>query len=289
MLKDMKDRVAVVTGGASGIGLGMARAFAAEGMRVVVADIEEEAREGAVAGLRDAGAEVLGVACDVADRKSVEAVRDAALSAFGGVHVVCNNAGVAGGNPAPTWASPQEDWDWVLGVNLMGVVYGEQTFVPIMLEQGQGGHVVNTASLAGLINGGGIYGVSKQAVVGLSESLWRELEETGSGVGASVLCPGWVRTRIFESERNRPEAPRDEVEIPPEVAARVELLKGVLANGEDPDNVGKQVAEAVKNDTFYILTHPNWNNVIEHRFQNILQQRPPTFVAPEGEEGIFGD
>ncbi len=289
MLKELKDRVAVVTGGGSGIGLGMARAFAAEGMRVVIADIEDEPREAAVKGLNEGGAEAIGVACDVAKRESVEAVREAALSAFGAVHVVCNNAGVGGGQPVPIWAAPQEDWDWVLGVNLMGVVYGVQTFVPVMLEQGEGGHVVNTASVAGLMNGMGIYGVSKQGVVGLSEALWRDLEQTNSGVGVSVLCPGWVRTRIMEAERNRPEAPRDDVELPPDVAARAEFVKGLIANGLDPDVVGRQVADAIKEDTFYILTHPDWNNVIQHRFENILGARPPTTILPEGSLGLFGD
>ncbi len=289
MLRELKGRVAVVTGGGSGIGNGMARVFAAEGMRVVVADIEGEAREGAVKALTDSGAEAIGVQCDVADRASVEAMRDAALSAFGAVHVVCNNAGVAGGQPVPIWSAPQTDWDWVLGVNLMGVVYGVQTFVPVMLEQGEGGHVVNTASLAGLINGTGIYGVSKQAVVGLTESLWRELDATDSGVGASVLCPGWVRTRIMESERNRREAPRDDIEIPEDFAARAALVKGLIDNGLEPDEVGKQVADAIRNDTFYILTHPHWNNVIQHRFENILEGRAPTLVAPEGESDLFGD
>ena len=216
-MKELKDRVAVVTGGASGIGNGMARAFAAEGMKVVIADIEEEARDAAVSELTQQGAEAIGVQCDVSDRASVEALRDAALSAFGAAHVICNNAGVAGGSPGPIWASPQDDWDWVLGINLMGVVYGVQAFVPLFLEQGEEGHVVNTASLAGLIHGGGIYGVSKQAVVGLSEGLWRDLKASGSSVGASVLCPGWVSTRIMESERNRPESPRPSEEIPAEV------------------------------------------------------------------------
>lgn len=289
MLQELQNRVAVVTGAGSGIGLGMARAFAAEGMRVVVADIEDAPREAAVKALAESGAQAIGVHCDVAERASVEAVRDAALSAFGAVHVVCNNAGVAGGQPAPIWAAPQEDWDWVLGVNLMGVVYGVQTFVPVMLEQGEGGHVVNTASLAGLINGAGIYGVSKQACVGLTESLWRELQETGSGVGASVLCPGWVRTRIMESDRNRKEAPRESAEIPADVAARAEIVKGLIQAGQDPDDVGRTVARAIQDDTFYILTHPHWNNVIQHRFENILEGRAPTMVAPDGESGLFDE
>lgn len=286
-MKELSGRVAIVTGGASGIGKGMTRAFAAEGMKIVVADIEAEAREQAVKDLTSDGAEAIGVECDVANRKSVETVRDAALSAFGAVHVICNNAGVAGGQPGPIWSSPQDDWDWVLGVNLMGVVYGIQTFVPLMIEQGEGGHVVNTASLAGLMEGTGIYGVSKQACVGLTESLWRDLKASGSGVSASVLCPAWVNTRIMESERNRPEAPRAEVEIPAEALAIRDMVKGFLSKGLDPDDVGRQVARSIKDETFYILTHPSWNNIIRNRMENILGGRDPVGVAPEGGELPF--
>jgi NAD(P)-dependent dehydrogenase (short-subunit alcohol dehydrogenase family) len=281
-VKELKGRVAVVTGGASGIGQGMARALAAEGMKIVVADIEAEARDRAVEDLMEHGAEAIGVECDVAQKASLEAVREAALSAFGAVHVVCNNAGVAGGQPGPIWAAPQDDWDWVLGVNLLGVVHGIQTFVPLLIEQGEGGHIVNTASLAGLIEGTGIYGVSKQACVGLSETLWRDLEATKSGVSASVLCPGWVNTRIMESERNRPEAPRPEVEIPAEALAMRNLVKSFLEKGLDPLDVGRRVAQAIQDKTFYILTHPSWNNMIRNRMENILASRDPVPVPPEG-------
>lgn len=282
-VKKLNGRVAVVTGGASGIGQGMTRAFAAEGMKIVIADIEAEARDKAASELASDGAEVIAVECDVSDRASLETVREEALSAFGAVHVVCNNAGVAGGQPGPIWAAPQSDWDWVLGVNLMGVVYGVQTFAPLLIEQGEGGHIVNTASLAGLMEGAGIYGVSKQAVVGLTESLWRDLAATNSGVSASVLCPAWVRTRIMESERNRPEAPRPDEEIPPEAQALREVVRGLIEkDGLDPVQVGRQVAQSIKDDTFYILTHPGWNNIIRNRMENILSGRDPVTVPPEG-------
>ena len=280
-MKELKDRVAVVTGGASGIGKGMTRAFAAEGMKIVIADIEAEARDRAVLDLTKEGAEAIGVECDVSSPAAVEAVRDAALSAFGAVHVVCNNAGVAGGQPGPIWTAPQEDWDWVLGVNLMGVIHGIQTFVPLLIEQGEGGHIVNTASLAGLMEGAGIYGVSKQACVGLSETLWRDLRSTESGVSASVLCPAWVNTRIMESERNRPETPRPESEVPAEAQAIRNMVEGFIKEGLDPDDVGRRVARAIQDDTFYILTHPGWNNIIRSRMENILNGRDPVSVPPD--------
>jgi NAD(P)-dependent dehydrogenase (short-subunit alcohol dehydrogenase family) len=262
----------------------MARAFAAEGMKIVIADIEEGPREAAVAGLTDGGAEAIGVACDVSDRASVEAMRDAALSAFGAAHVVCNNAGVAGGTPGPIWASPQEDWDWVMGVNLQGVVNGVQSFVPLFLEQGDGGHVVNTASLAGLMEGAGIYGVSKQAVVALSESLWRDLKATDPSVGASVLCPAWVRTRIMESDRNRPESPRPADDIPAEAQMMRSMVEGFIQRGLEPDEVGRQVVQAIRDESFYILTHPSWNNIIQNRMENILMGRDPVSVPPNDGE-----
>ena len=283
-MKDLENRVAVVTGGASGIGLGMARAFAAEGMRVVVADIESDARDAAVGQLTDAGAEAIGIPCDVGDEDAVRALRDETLARFGAVHVLCNNAGVAGGAPGPLWAAPQDDWDWVMGVNVQGVIHGIRHFVPVLLEQGEGGHVVNTASMAGLIQGGGIYGVSKQACVALSEGLWRDLQAVDPRVGVSVLCPGWVRTRIMESERNRPEAPRSPEDLPDEVRVMRDLVAGLIERGLDPLEVGRQVVAAIREGRFYILTHPGWNNMIRHRFECILEGRPPTPVAPEDGE-----
>ncbi len=280
-MKEFQGRVAVVTGGASGIGLGMCRAFAAEGMKVVVADIETEARDAAVASLRESGAEAIGVRCDVSDDASVEALRDEALQAFGAAHVLCNNAGVGGATVAPIWAQPPDEWDWVLGVNLQGVISGIRHFVPLFLEQEAGGHVVNTASIAGLMEGAGIYGVSKQAVVGLSEGLYRDLGMTGKPVGVSVLCPGWVATRIMESERNRPEAPRPQ-EIPEEVQQMRNLMKGMVASGLDPQEVGRLVVDAIRNDRFYILTHPTWNNMIENRFRNIVDGKNPSPIPPAG-------
>ncbi len=286
-MQELRGHVAVVTGGASGIGLGMAKAFAAEGMRVVIGDIEDAAREEAVASLGASGAEAIGVACDVSDFAQVEALREAALDAFGAVNVLCNNAGVAGGSPGAIWEADPDEWDWVMGVNLRGVVNGLRAFVPALLTQAAGGHIINTASLAGLMHGAGIYGVSKQACVGLSETLWRELRATGKPVSASVLCPAWVRTRIMESERNRPESPRPEAEVTPEAQLMRNFVAGLIENGLDPEDVGRQVVDATKRDRFYILTHPSWNNVLEGRFQTILEGQDPIPVPPQGEGSPF--
>jgi NAD(P)-dependent dehydrogenase (short-subunit alcohol dehydrogenase family) len=282
-MKDLRDRVAVVTGGASGIGKGMAARFAAAGMKLVLADVEGPALEAAVAELSRSGAPVLGALCDVSKPASVESLAQQAFDEFGAVHVLCNNAGVAGGIPKPIWEQSLEDWSWVMGVNLMGVVHGLRSFVPRMLAQGTEGHVVNTASMAGLIPGAGIYGVTKHAVVALSESLSNELLLQGAKLKVSVLCPGWVNTRIIESERNRPEAPR---EAPGPLAPQLELARRavaqLIAGGLDPLEVGDVVVEAIRAERFYVLSHPTWKNMIENRMQNILQGRAPVGVPPPG-------
>lgn len=281
-MENLSGRVAVVTGAASGIGRGMAEAFIAEGMKVVLADVERSALDATTQQLSSQGAEIVGVECDVSKAESVDALASAALDAFGAVHVVCNNAGVAGGGAGPSWERPLDDWDWVLGVNLMGVVHGIRSFVPILLEQGDGGHIMNTASIAGLLHGGGSYGVSKHAVVALSESLFGELAQLGPKIGVSVLCPGWVNTRIIESERNRPEAPR---EVPGEQAPQAEAMRKIVTDliqgGLDPREVGNIVVEAIRVRRFYVFTHP-WQNMVEQRMQNILQDRDPVGVLPPG-------
>jgi NAD(P)-dependent dehydrogenase (short-subunit alcohol dehydrogenase family) len=284
-MKQLRDRVAVVTGGASGIGRGMAARFAAEGMRLVLADVEPEPLDRAVAELRQGGASVLAVNCDVSRPESVEALAERAYDHFGAVHVLCNNAGVAGGGGLATWESSLDDWGWVLGVNLMGVVHGIRSFVPRMLAEGSEGHVVNTASMAGLIPGGGIYGVSKHGVVSLSESLWNELALRGARLKVSVLCPGWVNTRIIQSERNRPEAPREAPgPLSPLFETMRKAVEQLVANGLDPAEVGRIVVEAIREERFYVLTHPHWKYMIEHRVQNILQGRDPVGVPPPAGE-----
>ena len=286
-MENLSGQVAVVTGGASGIGRGMAEAFLERGMKVVLADVEAKALKTTVAELRRGGSEVVGVECDVSSSESVEHLRDEALSHFGAVHVLCNNAGVAGGSGGATWEAPQADWDWVIGVNLMGVIYGIRHFVPVMIEQGAPAHIVNTASMAGLVHGMGIYGVTKHAVVALSESMFSELQAAGHSIGVSVLCPGWVRTRILESERNRPEVPRpDPGPVRPEAEIFRQVVGKLIEEGLDPADVGRLVADSIEKDQFYVLPHPQWLNVVENRMQRILDQQDPIGVQPEGGMGI---
>jgi NAD(P)-dependent dehydrogenase (short-subunit alcohol dehydrogenase family) len=267
-----RDRVAVVTGGAGGIGMAMARAFAARGARIVLADLDEEALATAEKELTTAGAEVLGVQTDVTRRESLALLADMALRRFGAVHIVCNNAGVVENN-APVWEYSLGDWGWVLGVNLMGVVHGIRSFVPRMLDGGEPGHVVNTASIGGLIAGSAmpIYIVSKHAVVALSECLYNDLSRRGAALGVSVLCPGWVRTAIVDSDRNR--------ENPPDLSAKVrrsrDRFRTGIDGGIDPDTVGTIVLDHIKDDRFYILTHPHWKDIVADRFDAIMDGKQP--------------
>ena len=218
-MKDFRDRVAVVTGAASGIGRALADRFAAEGMKVVLADVEEKALRLAEAEFREKGVDVLGVQTDVSKPDEIEKLAQETLDAFGAVHIVCNNAGVAGAW-GQAWANTLDDWNWIIGVNLWGVIHGVRTFLPIMLEQGDEGHIVNTASLAGLMPGRGIYGVTKQAVVALSESIYNDLKVADAKIGVSVLCPGWVNTNIIDAGRNRPAELARTVDAIPDAAAR---------------------------------------------------------------------
>lgn len=249
---DLQGKTAVITGGASGIGLATAKKFAASGANLVLGDIEDAPLAVAVAELRADGAKVVGVQGDVALEADVIAMREAALAEFGAAHVVFNNAGVAGGL---TIGTPKKIWDWVLSVNLDGVINGVNAFVPLFLEQNEG-HVINTASEAGLVGvaGMGPYCASKFAVVGLSESLFHELAMTGKNVNVSVLCPNFVRTRIHESERNMPSELVSYNENPmAEVARRI--AKDAVNSGIDPADVARVVEDAVVNNRFWILTH----------------------------------
>lgn len=272
-MEDLQGKVAVVTGAASGIGLALSHAFAAQGAKVVMADIETDALERAAAELGDA--EVRTVVCDVSDRAQVDALRDATLDAFGAVHVVCNNAGVAGGGPI--WAQSEADWNWVLGVNLWGVIHGVSAFTPLLIEQGEG-HIVNTASIAGMISmpWGGTYNVSKHAVVTLSETLYADLQLVGaSNVGVSVLCPGWVQTRIHESARNRPSHMGGGGEPSEEQRAMAAHVGNLIAEGLNPREVADLVVGAVQEQRFYIFTHPHWMPLVSDRFDRILTGEGP--------------
>jgi NAD(P)-dependent dehydrogenase (short-subunit alcohol dehydrogenase family) len=266
-----KGRVAVVTGAASGIGLALSQRFAAEGMRVVMADVEGPALAEAADLLAGRGAEVLPVLTDVSSGEQVDALRDRALEAFGAVHVVCNNAGVAGMG-RPMWEMSGRDWEWVLGVNLWGVINGVRAFVPVLMEQ-DAAHVVNTASLAGLTTGIlGPYSVTKHAVVALSEGLHFQLAQHGAAVGVSVLCPGWVRTRIGDSGRNRPPDLEPLPDVDPAVA---QAMHGLIETGMDPSEVAGHVVDAIGDGRFYVLTHPGMSDGIRRRAEEVLAGGPP--------------
>lgn len=263
-MQELNGKVAFITGGASGIGLAMAQAFGAEGMAVMLADIEPEALERALAGLRERQIRAEGVVADVASRASLQAAAEATLAAFGKVHVVCNNAGVGAGGPFGTVAP--SDWDWVIDVNLKGVVYGMEAFAPLIEAHGEGGHFVNTASLAGMISPPGMepYCATKFAVVAMSEG-WAE-QLAPKNIGVSVLCPGFVKTRINESRRNRQAAyGPDERAPPPPDAPPSRVLSGIPV-----EPVGRRVVEAVKANELYVFTHPGSKAAVAARFERIL-------------------
>ncbi|MGY1810817.1 SDR family NAD(P)-dependent oxidoreductase [Blastococcus sp. SYSU D00669] len=262
-LRDLAGRVAVVTGAAGGLGLAMARRFAAEGMRVVLSDVDRDGVRAAAAALAGDGADVLAVRTDVAREDDVQRLADEAFDAFGAVHVLCNNAGVV--KSARAWLLTREDWEWVLGVDLWGVVHGIRAFLPRMLESGQSGHVVNTASMTALLPMPRLaaYGAAKAAVAALSESLRHDLAAEGADVGVSVFCPGFVATGITESARNRP----------PELAATAPSAGRRTAHGVTPlftaDEAAGQVLDAVRDGRFWVLTHQAYREVIRERAAGI--------------------
>jgi len=279
-MEDLAGKVAVITGGASGIGRAFADRFAGDGMKLVLGDIEEPALDIAAAELRDAGAEVATAVIDVAKRSGVEHLRDTALDAFGAVHLVCNNAGVGGGGLISTLSDA--DWEWVLGVNLWGIIYGQSVFLPLLLEQNEG-HIVNTASVAGLIAGPfmGPYNASKFAAVAVSETLFQELKMAGTNVGVSVLCPAWVATQIAKSGRNRPA----ELQDPEQGDALADggalgMLHDFIQAGMAPSEVAERVHRAVTQKEFWILTHDSSRDAITARFDTMLAGGEPPMVMP---------
>lgn len=280
-MKDLIGKVAVITGGASGIGLAVAQACADEGMKLVLADISKKDLDKVSAEFESNGTEVLSVVIDVSKYEEVEALAQKTLDRFGKVHFLFNNAGVGGGSTV--WDTTIKDWDWIMGVNVMGVVYGVKVFTPIMLAQDEEGHIVNTASIAGLIAGPSMaaYRVSKHAVVSLSESLYLELEQKKAKVSASVLCPAWVKTQIFSSERNRPAELQNEdgngfESADPLIQAQLrEAGRSVVEDGMDPAVIAAHVIEAIKDNRFYILTHPHFTGAIAYRMKDILNGNNP--------------
>ena len=270
-MRDLAGKTAFVTGAASGIGLGIATALAQVGVKVMLCDIEEAALAAAVEGLKLANADVDGVRADVSLKVELEAAAEATISRYGKVHILVNNAGVSGGGVYSAWTD--EAWDWTIGVNLMAVIWGIELFGPLLEQHGEGGHIVSTASIAGLFpSGTSPYGVTKYGVVALSEGLRGELAPRG--IGVSVLCPGFVRTRIMDSTRSLP-ARFDRAAGVSAAAGRsseqFKMLQDRVSQGLDPSYVGELVREGVQNDWPYIFTDSEFEPLIEARFAAIKQ------------------
>jgi NAD(P)-dependent dehydrogenase (short-subunit alcohol dehydrogenase family) len=282
-VKEFRGRVAVVTGAASGIGRALASRFADEGMKLVLADVEPGALATAARELQGTGCETLAVVTDVSRADDVAALARRTLDAFGAVHILCNNAGVFTGGLS--WEAPLADYEWVLGVNLWGVIHGIRSFVPILLAQGGEGHVVNTASMAALttLPYAGIYHLSKHAVLALSECLHHELVLRGSQLRVSALCPELVATHIDAAERNRPAHLRPE---PGSAGAGSErdlvqqaIAQGV-AQGTPPAKVADRVLDAIREQRFYVLSDDTWRRSSEVRCEDIRLGRNPTLAPP---------
>lgn len=271
-MKELKGKVAAVTGAASGLGRAMALAFADEGMGVALGDVGDSSA--VLKEIQGKGVPALSMKLDVSRGDEVEAFAQRIDKELGGAHVVCNNAGVSPLGAA--WEASVGDWQWILGVNLWGVIHGVRSFVPRLMERNEG-HVVNTASVAGIINppGSGAYNVTKHGVVALSETLYHDLRERNCAVGVSVLCPAYVPTGIADSERNRP-AGLPGGEKSKETLAREAMLRKAVSSGRlSAGDVARAVVQAVKDDRFYILTHPRIKGAIRARMEDILEDRAP--------------
>ena len=275
-MDELSGKVAVITGGASGIGRAMADRFASEGMRLVLADIDEVTMRSTEAALAEGGAEVMAVLCDTSSEAEVQSLAEQAMRRFGGAHVLCNNAGVVGKGDA--WRGPMSNWEWVVGINLYGVVHGIRAFLPIMEDQGEG-HIVNTASVAGLVAvpGAAPYNVTKSAVVALSEGLFIELVTTGSPVRVSALCPAFVKTNLMAGQTWNPKL-GDEPGAPqtPMTQMMDQFLQEGVETGIDPAEVAAQVVDAIRAERFWILTHPESRHMPVERMERAERQENPT-------------
>jgi NAD(P)-dependent dehydrogenase (short-subunit alcohol dehydrogenase family) len=276
-MNEFKDKVAVVTGAGSGFGREFARLGAARGMKLVLADVQADALDAVATELEAAGAEVIRERVDVSRSEDVARLAERAYATFGAVHLLFNNAGVGSGGLV--WENTERDWQWVLGVNLWGVIHGVRQFVPRMLAGGEVGHVVNTASIAGLLNAPnmGVYNVSKHAVVSLTESLYHDLKLVQAKIGASVLCPAYVPTGIAQSHRNRPDALRDNAPATAsQRAAQAAISKAVDSGRMSAADVARLTFEAIEAGRFYVFTHPQIMPTVELRFADVLQGRNPS-------------
>lgn len=275
-VKTLDGRVAWITGAASGIGLALAHRLAAEQMKLVLVDIEAAPLAAAEAALRANGANVLALRADVSSADEMATATARAREAFGVIHLICNNAGVGGGG-GPMWKLSDADWRWAIDVNLWGVIHGIRLLLPPLLDSGEEGHVINTASIAGLTSTPfmGPYTATKHAVVALSECLAKELELVQAKVGVSVLCPGFVKTRIASSERNRPGVAEPSASANPTAAQFRTVLHQLVEAGIAPEKIADDVVRAIREPRFYVLTHPEMKPAIEHRMQQILTEQPP--------------
>jgi len=280
-MKNFHNRVAVITGAASGFGREFALAGARLGMRLVLADVQQQALAATAAELEGLGAQVLAMPCDVRKGEQVEALAAAAMARFGAVHLVFNNAGVGAGGLV--WESTQADWEWVLGVNLWGIIHGVRVFTPLMLACAKSdaeyeGHIVNTASMAGLLNppAMGVYNVSKHAVVSLSETLYHDLDLVGAPIGASVLCPYFVQTGISQSHRNRPDDVPAAAPTASQLASQAGMEKAVSSGKVSAAEVAANTFTAIRDGQFYIYSHPAALGNVQTRMEDIVTGRNPT-------------
>jgi len=276
-MQDFADKVAVITGAASGFGRGFARTATSLGMRVMLADIDERQLHDVADELRGSGADVTALCTDVSKAEQVERLAFATLQHCGAVHLLFNNAGVATGGFV--WEHTVKDWEWVLGVNLWGVIHGVRCFVPQMLRQGDACHIVNTASVAGLLSPQtmGVYNTSKHAVVALTETLYQDLRVAGAKIGVTLLCPAFVKTGIAEAERNRPAELRDAAAPTASQLAAAEATRKATAAGRlTAEDVAAMTFDAIREDRFYVITHKRILQSVELRLQDVIGQRNPS-------------
>ena len=283
-MEDFAGKVAVVTGAGSGMGKAFARRFAAEGMAVVAADIEEHALARTVDELRAGGATALGVPTDVSSADAVRQLADTAGEAFGNVHLLCNNAGVEGYLDGAIWEATDKDWAWTLGVNFWSVVHGIRAFVPRMLAHGQPAHIVNTCSMTAVISPGNMYGITKHAVLALTEVLAADLRQRRARIGVTALCPGTIATNLFHGSRNRPEHLRNDEPTPGAREGRElrDRMHAVLANGMSPDEVADKLVAAIRSGAPYLLTDHEWDERIIARHRAILAGAVGPALTREG-------
>jgi NAD(P)-dependent dehydrogenase (short-subunit alcohol dehydrogenase family) len=284
-MRELAGKVAVITGAGSGMGKAFAHRFAAEGMKVVAADIEPGALSATVSELVAAGREAVGVPTDVSDPAALRRLADEAVTKFGAVHLLCNNAGVEGYLDGAIWEATDKDWTWTVDVNFWSVVHGIRTFVPLMLAHGEEAHIVNTASMTAVISPGNMYGITKHGVLALSEVLDSDLRARDARIGVTALCPGTIATNLFHGSRNRPAALRNEVPTPG--AAKGEELRehmhATLAKGMSPAEVADKVVDAVREGALYLLTDHDWDERVIARHEAIMGGAVDAVAATEAE------